>query len=1013
LEGDFVIDFTAEPLKSAGMYAITGSTGAGKSTILDAMCLALFDNAPRTHKATENIQIPDVSDKTINQKDCRNILRKGTGEGLAEVEFIALNGKRYRSTWMVRRTRNKPEGMLQNTEMRLYNMSESVEEQGTKKELLLKITELTGLTFDQFTRAVLLAQGDFATFLKAKQSDKAELLEKLTGTEIYSRISETIYIKTKEASDTVDLLQQKINDVKLITPEELDSIYQEKLTITEQSKPLKDVLLNIDKKLQWIKQHEELTKETEAAVAELKQIKQTVTEAKARYDYIDMLDVSLEIRDTYVELEEKQKQRDSLHKNLAIQEAQHKTCIEQSAAIEQELLKDKTNREQAERDFTTVKPQIEKAKELDVKIQSAETYLAEQKKEFEIQNKLKTQCEANIKKINERLSETKQAAESISAWFEEKAELKDIVQQTDLILSLLNDAQFAKKQVGITSANKTKNESVLNADKQTLKQLEEESERLNNLLPTEILNLREKLEENKPCPVCGSVHHPLKSEINRKTNINEQELEKSKKNTANAIAEINKNIEATKDAITRLEELVKGYTLQHENAVNKLEKPLQGIKNWKEWLEKEGVLQKRLSDFAKLWTQHESEQNNNRKLAESLTVKLESETENLTKITAECERKNKLWNNAGSTLNILTTERKSLLDGKKADEVESYFNDLLKQVTKKYENSNIRKTEIKNKEANISGIISRIKEEIENVSVKISTLNTAVIDWLNDNQQKITPDILKDLVAKSHIWITKEKRELSDFKDKEIRLAATFKERNLRLEKHGESAHKPTAEESKSSLQQLLTETTNMEHALKQQLTKIEVILAKYAEDKQHAESLQKDLKIKTEKCEEWKKLNYLFGSADGNKFKTIAQGYTLDILLDYANKHLEELTKRYKLEKIEGTLALQVVDNDMLGEIRTIHSLSGGESFLISLSLALGLSALSSNRMRIESLFIDEGFGSLDSDTLEMAIGALENLHTQGRKVGIISHVGELRIAAQIQVIKSGNGKSKIKIVG
>jgi exonuclease SbcC len=138
-----------------------------------------------------------------------------------------------------------------------------------------------------------------------------------------------------------------------------------------------------------------------------------------------------------------------------------------------------------------------------------------------------------------------------------------------------------------------------------------------------------------------------------------------------------------------------------------------------------------------------------------------------------------------------------------------------------------------------------------------------------------------------------------------------------------------------------------------------------------------------------------------------------MDILLDYANKHLEVLTKRYKLEKTGDTLALQVVDNDMLGEVRTIHSLSGGESFLISLSLALGLSALSSNRMQIESLFIDEGFGSLDTDTLNVAIDALENLYTQGRKIGIISHVGEMRIPTQIKVIKSVNGKSKIKITG
>ena len=103
-----------------------------------------------------------------------------------------------------------------------------------------------------------------------------------------------------------------------------------------------------------------------------------------------------------------------------------------------------------------------------------------------------------------------------------------------------------------------------------------------------------------------------------------------------------------------------------------------------------------------------------------------------------------------------------------------------------------------------------------------------------------------------------------------------------------------------------------------------------------------------------------------------------------------------------------------MFDEIRSVHSLSGGESFLVSLALALGLSSLSSNRMKVESLFIDEGFGSLDAETLSVAMDALENLRTQGRKIGVISHVREMteRIPVQIQVIRSGNGRSEVKVL-
>ena len=162
-------------------------------------------------------------------------------------------------------------------------------------------------------------------------------------------------------------------------------------------------------------------------------------------------------------------------------------------------------------------------------------------------------------------------------------------------------------------------------------------------------------------------------------------------------------------------------------------------------------------------------------------------------------------------------------------------------------------------------------------------------------------------------------------------------------------------------------------------------------------------------------KLNKLIGSADGAKFKVIAQSYTLNLLLLHANKHLSYLSKRYKLQQVPDTLALQVIDCDMCDEIRTVYSLSGGESFLISLALALGLSSLSSNNLKVESLFIDEGFGSLDAESLRTAMEALEQLQMQGRKIGVISHVQEMseRISVQVQVHKKVNGKSVLTVVG
>ena len=186
------------------------------------------------------------------------------------------------------------------------------------------------------------------------------------------------------------------------------------------------------------------------------------------------------------------------------------------------------------------------------------------------------------------------------------------------------------------------------------------------------------------------------------------------------------------------------------------------------------------------------------------------------------------------------------------------------------------------------------------------------------------------------------------------------------------------------------------------------------AENKQKIASQQKELEACRVQSERWAKLNDLAGSADGAKFRRIAQGYTLDVLLNYANVQLRDLSRRYRLERVPETLALQVIDRDMCDEIRTVHSLSGGESFLVSLALALGLSSLSSNRMKVESLFIDEGFGSLDADTLRIAMDALESLRTQGRKIGVISHVQEMteRIPVQIRVNRAGNGRSYLEVI-
>nr|WP_319565916.1 AAA family ATPase [uncultured Rhodoferax sp.] len=225
-------------------------------------------------------------------------------------------------------------------------------------------------------------------------------------------------------------------------------------------------------------------------------------------------------------------------------------------------------------------------------------------------------------------------------------------------------------------------------------------------------------------------------------------------------------------------------------------------------------------------------------------------------------------------------------------------------------------------------------------------------------------------------------------------------------------AAKPGPEDV-DALQVSLSQTTQAMDALAETLSALKIEIAQDDERLAKSESLRAEIERQTATARVWAQLSELIGSADGKKFRNFAQQLTLDILLDYGNRHLQSLTRRYRLQRIKDSLGLLVVDQDMGDEVRSVHSLSGGESFLVSLALALGLASLSSHRVQVESLFIDEGFGSLDAESLRVAMDALDNLQAQGRKVGVISHVAEMteRIGTRVQVLRQAGGVSRVVV--
>ena len=270
----------------------------------------------------------------------------------------------------------------------------------------------------------------------------------------------------------------------------------------------------------------------------------------------------------------------------------------------------------------------------------------------------------------------------------------------------------------------------------------------------------------------------------------------------------------------------------------------------------------------------------------------------------------------------------------------------------------------------------------------------------------------REMAAGEH-WLADADARQTALHEAETTALAVLAERRRSLEAH-RSGGMP--QRDAASLAELLPQCRA---ALDEARTGLAALRQRLAEDdrnRDRAGETRDRVARQRQRHDLWKGMADLIGSADGKKFRLFAQGLTLDRLLGLANTHLAELTPRYVLERAPGgDLDLQVVDRDMADEVRGVANLSGGERFLVSLALALGLANMTGRRSLAESLFIDEGFGALDGDSLDVAIGALESLHASGRKVGVISHVQPMieRIGVQIRVTRLGGGRSAVEIRG
>lgn len=942
IEGTVEVDFMAEPLHSAGIFAISGPTGAGKSTLLDALCLALYDKAPRFATSVENVNLADVGDNQINQSDVRNLLRRGTSDGYAEVDFLGIDGRRYRSRWSVRRTRNKINGSLQPQTLEVKELDTEKEFQGTKKELLIQLVELVGLTYEQFTRTVLLAQNDFATFLKSKGAAKAELLEKLTGTGVYSRISQEVYARNKAAQEEVTLIQNRMNVIELMPEEELLALQKEKELSTEkralgikllaeQNEQLNVVRsLKIQEELWKKKQQEEQEEQAREKVLQnaLASQEEGLVHFKAQWEAIQpdlkkarQLDVQIQ--------------------------------SQQSSYIQSQQILQAANRQVAEQEQ---KMRVA-AEQLQVSYSSLNRLLShvgiEEALQLEQVEEILRQEESKLAAVTSTNEERLLRLNSFGypLLVEEQVKLQKELTRQQNIRQLTETQTKAKTEIERLEKEVTNCLKQLTEQETALKVTQRLYENARMAVGKDVKALRRQLQEGEACPVCGSTAHPYHQEqevVDTLFRSIEQEYNVASTNYQQMN---NRSIALQRDLAHQ--KTVDGQIVEQLAALYKA-----GIEagNEEQIQHRLAELAERILEYRNLyaeWQRGDEEIKKIRTHCEALREnvslcrlamqKVSSAKEQLVILQNAASAELKRFEVIEKALNVLRQERSQLLKGKSADEAEA-------AVAKREKELNLALEKARKEVEAVHNQLSGLQGEMKQIALAIGELQ--------EQYKKIeSPELLPEIIKKQQ-------------------------EENLNIERA---------------------------------LSIMEARLLQQAKNKLTVEQIAKELAEKQTVAERWAKLNKLIGSADGAKFKVIAQSYTLNLLLLHANKHLSYLSKRYKLQQVPDTLALQVIDCDMCDEIRTVYSLSGGESFLISLALALGLSSLSSNNLKVESLFIDEGFGSLDAESLRTAMEALEQLQMQGRKIGVISHVQEMseRISVQVQVHKKVNGKSVLTVVG
>ena len=861
------ISFTEGILAQEPLFLITGETGSGKSTILDAITLALYDKSPR-YENTKN------KEKTENglssMQSTTNALRKGTNDGKAEVWF-AVGNEEYIATWQMHRTRNGKYDMTNRRKLEVVKGEERVVLETRIDAVNQQVADLVGLTYDQFVRSVMLAQGQFNTFLTSEKSKQTEILEMLTGTEVYSKIAEIVGRKKNDAKNAVDKATELYNSLSgnILPEEELAALNTELANSEAELKATQQAAANIEK--------------LERLNGEIEALKTQLAEQQASFNK------------TVEEKNALKTRRDDLKKRID-EQAGNKALAEQMPLIVSLL-----NNEFSENyEFKT--DNESEFSEISINLAKAETAKNDANEVYEKCNEkfAKTNYEQLLADNNNHVLERDRQKDRREKYRRAGQILDDYLHKKQNIDNEKDELSKLKENLKIC-------EDDLQTAKTEFEAIDSEFEIQKGMVNEHIKLLRSKLVEGQPCPLCGSTTHQYHDE----------------KIVSTLFASVEKNWKAKKDAY----EMAKDEKNKKETNVNLLEK---NIKNW----------EKQLKD-----------------------------TENNLK--KEC---------GGKLILDKDVYQKGFADSESKIKAE---NDIIAEINEKITTAKAIQNELKQ--------LQKRKNEADEAYKAI--LRKLAYKWkhLNDELSKVDADIVKNDEKANGIKRIEEivQTNLNTKNDEILLVEVALKD-----------VDKAKVKESLETLGNAVAE--------------MRARISLNAQNSNQAQAAKDDLQAKTTQLTLWTQLATAIGTTATDNFRDVAQAHTMRILLDQANYFLHKLSQRYELTCYSNSLAIMVMDKEMGGELRSASSLSGGETFLVSLALALGLASLNDENLSIDMLFIDEGFGTLDGESLEMAVTALGNMQKFGKKVGIISHVDSLkeRIPAQIQVTKRGKAASTVSVV-